>query len=72
MNISAVFRKAVRKLEKCSSPKPIESGKKSCIIKELLYLYHHPWFQAVLQSNSNKPPWYWHEDRHVDQWNRTE
>ena len=30
------------------------------------------WFQAILQSYSITVVWYWHRNRHRDQWNRIE
>ena len=32
--------------------------------------HHNPGLQAVLQSCNLRTVWYWHKNRHIDQWNR--
>ena len=34
--------------------------------------HHNPRFQVVLQSCGPQDMWYWHKNRHIDQWNRIE
>ena len=34
--------------------------------------HHNPGLQAVLQSLIIKTVWYWHKNRHSDQWNGIE
>ena len=43
----------------------VEKGKKS-------WGHHIAGFQAILQSCDHKTAWYWHNNRHIDQWNRIE
>ena len=32
--------------------------------------HHNARFQVVLQSCGHQDSWYWHKNRHIDQWNR--
>ena len=40
--------------------------------QEQSWKYYTSWFQAILQSYINQKIWYWHKNRHAEQWIRIE